>query len=215
MFTYTKREIRDLIIAYIVLVISFAISNVGLDVHGFISILPIIIVGVGLGCIFRELGQKYVAMKYGYNAEFKLWPIGCLVAFATAFLGFVFAIVGEVKVYAENLSDEINGKIAVAGPMANMALALIFLAITALTSPLKSYSNIMELIFLISSVGFSVNNFLAAFNLLPIYSLDGTKVLKWNVGVWLLVFALAVIMMLLSITIGAENMVKFIIDMGI
>ena len=46
---------------------------------------------------------------------------------------------------------------------------------------------------------------------MPIYSLDGIKVLKWNIGVWIVVFAIAVVMMLMSITIGAENMVNLLI----
>ena len=147
MITFTKSEIRDLIIAFIVLTIAFSISNVHLDLHGFISILPIVMVGVALGFIFRELGHKHMAMKYDYQAEFKAWPIGLLVALASAFVGFVFAIPGEIKVYANELSDEITGKIAVAGPMANIMLALIFLSITALTCPVKPYSRIFELIF--------------------------------------------------------------------
>lgn len=213
MFEFTKSEMRDLSIAFIVLSIAFAISNVGLNFQGFISILPIIMIGVGLGFMFRELGHKYVAMKYDYQAEFKAWPIGLLIALVSAFFGLVFAAPGEIKIYAENLSDEIVGRIALAGSMANTVFALIFLAIAALTAPLKSNSSVFELIFLISGVGFSVNSFLAAFNLLPIYTLDGLKVIKWNVGLWLVVFSISVIMMLLSITIGVENMVKFLIDM--
>lgn len=38
----------------------------------------------------------------------------------------------------------------------------------------------------------------------------GTKVLKWNIGIWIVVFAIAAVMMLMSITIGAENMVKLL-----
>lgn len=212
MIKFTKSEIRDLIISFIILTIAFAISNVGLDVRGFISILPIIMVGVGFGFMLREIGHKFGAMKYGYRAEFKAWPLGLLIALVSAFIGFVFAAPGEIKVFADNLSEEILGKIAVAGPMANILLALISLTIAALTAPLKSHSIIFELIFLMSGVGYSVNSFLAAFNLIPVYSLDGIKVIKWNVGVWLVFFALSVIMMLLSITIGVENMVRFIID---
>ena len=151
MINYTKSELRDLVIAFIIITIAFTISNVGLDTHAFISILPIIMVGVGLGFIFRELGQKFIAMKYGYQAEFKAWPIGLLIAIVSSFFGLVFAFPGEVKVYADNLSDEIIGRIAVAGPMANMVLALISLVIAVLTSPLKSQSIILELIFLIFS----------------------------------------------------------------
>ena len=72
---------------------------------------------------------------------------------------------------------------------------------------------IFQLIYLIGTVGFSVNSFLAAFNLLPFYSLDGIKVLKWNAKNWIIIFAIAVVMLLLSIAIGAENMVKFIVAM--
>ena len=211
MLIFTKNEVRDLIIAFIVLSIAFAISNVMLDVHGFISILPIVMVGVATGSISHELGQKYVAMKYGYDAEFKAWPIGLLIALVTAFIGIVFAFPGEIRTNAKNISDEINGKISIAGPMANIALALIFITVAALIYPLKSYSNIFTLIYLICTVGFSVNTFLATFNLLPLYSLDGTKVFKWNISYWIIIFAIAAIMLLTSIGIGAENMVKIII----
>ena len=211
MLIFTKNEVRDLIIAFIVLSIAFAISNVMLDVHGFISILPIVMVGVATGSISHELGQKYVAMKYGYDAEFKAWPIGLLIALVTAFIGIVFAFPGEIRTNAKNISDEINGKISIAGPMANIALALIFITVAALIYPLKSYSNIFTLIYLICTVGFSVNTFLATFNLLPLYSLDGTKVFKWNISYWIIIFAIAAVMLLTSIGIGAENMVKIII----
>jgi Zn-dependent protease len=70
------------------------------------------------------------------------------------------------------------------------------------------------LVFLIAGTGYSVNSFLAAFNMIPVYTLDGLKVIKWNVGVWLIVFAVSVAMMLLSIIIGVENMVMMIITLN-
>lgn len=213
MFTVTRNEIRDLIIAFIILTISFAISNAESNIHTFISILPIIMVGVAIGSLVHELGHKFVAMKYGYQAEFKAWPLGLLITFASAFIGIVFAFPGSVQTDADNISDEINGKIAIAGPMDNMVLALISIAIAALIFPLKPYSNIFTLIYLFCTVGFSVNSFLATFNLLPFYTLDGVKVLKWNAKIWIIIFAIAVIMLLMSISVGAENMVKFIIAM--
>ena len=213
MFSFTSNEIRDLIIAFIVISIAFAISTVGLDAYGFISILPIIMVGVGIGFLLHELGHKYVAMEYGYRSEFKAWPLGLVIAIATAFIGWVFAAPGVVHTYADNMTDEINGKISIAGPMANMVLALAFLIIAALAYPFKAYSMIFQLIYLICTVGFSVNSFLAAFNLLPFYSLDGIKVLKWNAKIWIFIFVIAAAMLLLSIAIGAENMVKFIVSM--
>ena len=112
------------------------------------------------------------------------------------------------------MSDEINGRISIAGPMANMVLALLFIVIAALIYPLKFHLAIFQLIYLICTVGFSVNSFLAAFNLLHFYTLDGIKVLKWNAKMWFIIFAIAAVMLLMSMAIGAENMVKFIIDLS-
>ena len=208
---FTKNEVRDLIIAFIVLSVAFAISSVRLYVHQFVSILPIVMVGVALGSIVHELGQKYIAAKYGYEAEFKAWPLGLLISLASSFIGIVFAMPGSVFTNDDNMDDEINGRIAIAGPMANMALALIFIAIAALVYPFKIHSDIFNLIYLICTVGFSVNSFLATFNLFPLYSLDGTNVLKWNIGIWFAAIVIAGIMMLFAITIGAENMVSLLI----
>lgn len=215
MFTFTRNEKRDLVIAFIVLSIAFAISNAQSNAHTFISILPIVMIGVAVGSLVHELGHKFVAMKYGYQAEFKAWPLGLLITLASAFIGIVFSLPGSVQTDADNISDEINGKIAIAGPMDNMVLALISIAIAILIFPLKPHSNIFSLIYLICTVGFSVNSFLATFNLLPFYTLDGIKVLKWNAKIWIIIFAVAVIMLLMSMSVGAENMVKLIIDMAV
>ncbi len=213
MYEFTRNEIRDLLIAFAVLSICFAISNVGMDLFGIASILPIVMIGVGAGFLLHEIGHKFVSMKYGYWAEFKLWPLGLVIAFVTAFLGFVFAAPGAVNTYADQMSDEINGRISIAGPMTNMGLALVFIIIAALIYPFSIHSQIVHLIYLICTVGYSVNSYLAAFNLLPFATLDGTKVMKWNVLIWFVVFAIAAIMTLLSMTIGAENMVGLIIGM--
>ena len=211
MFEFTKNELRDLVIAFIVLSIAFAIANVKFALHAFISILPIVMFGVGVGFLLHELGHKYVANKYGYKAEFKLWPIGLLIALITSLIGWVFALPGEAKITAEDIDEETTGKIAIAGPMANIGLGLLFIVIAAITYPLKSSFTLFELIYLVSTVGFSVNAFLATFNILPFYTLDGTKVMKWSVKAFIVAFAIAAIMMLSSMFIGAENMILMLI----
>ena len=91
MFKFTSSEVRDLIIAFVVISLCFAIVNAGRDISGILSTLPIVMVGVGAGFILHELGHKFVSMKYGYWAEFKLWPQGLIFALITSFFGFVFA----------------------------------------------------------------------------------------------------------------------------
>lgn len=214
---YTKNEIRDLLIALIVMSVSFAISNVGFDVHGMLSIFPIVVFGVSLAFLSRELGHKFISLKYGYHSEFKAQPVGLIITFLTSFIGFVFAIPGTAVTEGENLSDEMKGKIAISGPMTNIVYAINFIIIAVLIYPFKIYSDIVTLIYLICVVGYSVNSYLAAFNLLPvdfppILSLDGARVFKWSKSIWFFAFLIAGIMTLLSMTVGAENMVRLLIN---
>ncbi len=213
MFKFTASEVRDLIIAFIVISLCFAIANAGRDVNTILTILPLIMVGVGAGFILHELGHKFVSMKYGYWAEFKLWPQGLLFALVTSFFGFVFAAPGAVYTYANYMTDEINGKISIAGPIVNIILALIFLAIATTFYPSAFYSETAALVFIVCSLGFSINSFLATFNLLPIGNLDGSKVLNWNAGIWIATIAIAGILTAASMTLGVENIVRMILGM--
>ena len=213
MIKYTSSEVRDLIIAFIVISLCFAIANAGRNMNAILTILPYIMVGVGTGFILHELGHKLVSMKYGYWAEFKLWPQGLIFALITSFFGFVFAAPGAVYTYANHMTDEINGKISIAGPVVNIILALIFLAIGIAVYRSAFTSQTAVIIFTVCLVGYSVNSFLAVFNLLPIGNLDGSKVLRWNVGIWIVTIAIAAALTAASMTIGFENIVRII--MGI
>ncbi len=211
MIKFTTSEVRDLLIAFFVISLSFAIANAGRNLNAILTILPYILIGVGLGFILHELGHKFVSMKYGYWAEFKLWPQGLIFALITSFFGFVFAAPGAVYTYANYMTDEINGKISVAGPIVNIVLALIFLGIAIAIYPSAIYSQTMAVLFIICSVGYGVNSFLALFNLLPIGNLDGSKVLRWNIGIWLLTIGLAAILTAMNMTIGFQSLVRMII----
>ena len=213
MFKFTASEVRDLIIAFIVISLCFAIVNGGRNPDAVLSILPIVMVGVGAGFILHELGHKFVSMKYGYWAEFKLWPQGLIFALITSFFGFVFAAPGAVYTYANYMTDEINGKISIAGPIVNIVLALVFLAIATAVYPTALYSETYALVFIICAVGYSINSFLAVFNLLPIGNLAGSTVLAWNFGIWIVTIAIAGILTLMSMTMGVQNIVRLIIGM--
>ena len=211
MIKFTTSEVRDLIIAFIVISLCFGIANTGRDMNALAQLLPMIMVGVGLGFILHELGHKFVSMRYGYWAEFKLWPQGLLFALVTSFFGFVFAAPGAVYTYANYMTDEINGKISIAGPIVNIILALIFLLVATWVYPSAFYSQSSVLIFVICSLGYSINSFLAAFNLLPIGNLDGSKVLTWNFGIWIVTIAIAGFLTFLTMSMGVENIVRLII----
>ena len=211
MFKFTSNEVRDLLIAFFFISLCYAILYARRDTNALINILPIVMIGVGLGFILHELGHKFVSMKYGYWAEFKLWPQGLIFALVTSFFGFVFAAPGAVYTYANYVTDEINGKISIAGPIVNIILAIIFLIIASLIYPSAFTSETLRVVFTVCALGYSINSYLAVFNLLPIGNLDGSKVFNWNIGIWIITIGCAGIMTYLSMTYGVENMVRLIV----
>lgn len=154
----------------------------------FISLIPVTLVAVGFGFVLHELAHKFVAIKYGFYAEYRLWVEGLVLAIVTAAFGFVFAAPGAVYIHGQYISKEENGKISIAGPLTNIALAVIFFV----SIQFVSFSPILALV---CSLGFTINSFLAFFNLLPIGILDGAKVLKWNPVIWVAITGIAFIMM--------------------
>jgi len=188
MVNFTSREIRDIIISMLVIAGAFAYVFKDINHGNFISLIPVALVAVGLGFVFHELAHKFMAVRYGFYAEYRLWVQGLILAIVTAALGFVFAAPGAVYIHGQHISKEENGKISIAGPLTNIALAIIFFVIL-LFAP---YSPLLSLV---CSLGFFVNSFLAFFNLLPVFMLDGAKVFKWNPLIWLVTIAVAFVMM--------------------
>ena len=195
MFRFTKKEIRDLIISFIVIALGFTILYSNGDYSHITLIFPVVMIGVGAGFIFHELGHKFSAMHYGYYAEYELWPTGLLIALVSSFFGFIFAAPGAVVIYSNGMEERTNGIISIAGPLVNIALGLIFFIILgSLGNPI--YTETGDILSLICVLGTRINFFLAAFNLLPIRPLDGSKVLSWSVPIWVITFAIAAILVL-------------------
>ncbi len=207
-------EIRDIIIAWVGLGVAFflaidGIFNVLSGVGGsvicssagrtclsetqvFISSLAV----VGSGFVLHELSHKFVAQRYGFWAEFRVWPMGLVLALVTAMIGFIFAAPGATYIDGSNISQEENGKISLAGPMTNVLVAAVFLPIWLASNDLFT--------FFLGFEGMYINVFLALFNLLPIMPLDGAKVFKWNKVVWGVAFVLlgAAFVLLLNLQFG-------------
>src|SRR3989338_6112404 len=144
---------------------------------------------VGTGFLLHELGHKFVAQKYGCFAEFRAFNQFLILAIIMSFFGFVFAAPGAVMINGP-VGVRRNGKISVAGPLVNLALALFFLSIL-LVPP----AGILKTI---AVYGFLINSWLALFNMIPFGNLDGAKVLRWNKPIYALVVIISLGFMFLQ-----------------
>ena len=185
---FSRVEIRDIVIAWFALGVAFtfALTSGGVFFRGasfnpndFAAYLGISLITVGPGFVFHELSHKFVAQRYGFWAEFRMWMMGLVLALVTSLIGFIFAAPGATYISGQNISEKENGIISIAGPLVNVAIAAFFIPFAF------SGNYYMEAI---GSYGSYINLFLALFNLLPLGPLDGAKVWRWNKLIWVATF---------------------------
>ena len=186
-------EIRDLVISALVLALAFSITFARGIKWSVLSLFPASLATVSAGFVFHELAHRYAARSFGCFAEYRMWPLGLLLALLFAPLGIVFAAPGAVMIWPRVdiwarpvwLGRREYGMVSLVGSLANMALALAFFL---LRIPFPST---------IASLGARVNAGLAFFNLLPLPPLDGSKVFRWKKMAWAGAMSVAVAMLLL------------------
>ena len=198
---FSNIEIKHLIISMTVLTIAFALLITRNSVvygltSGFnFSILPygllLSFLGIVIAFFFHEISHKIMAQKHGLWAEYRMYPQGLRLALLLGiFIPFVFAAPGAVMFRGGSRSYE-TGLIALAGPLANIVIALI-------SFPIYLYV-LYEESMLGQIVGFIcfINAFLAAFNLLPFGPLDGVKIIRWNATAWIIMLILSIVMLMM------------------
>ena len=177
--TFSPDEIRELLKAWFALSLAFTIIQVGIGSSIFANYFVISGLTVGIAFLAHELSHKLLAQRYGCLAFFQAFNWGLILAVAGSFFGFIFAAPGAVMI-AGAVSQEENGKIAAAGPFINLILAAGFW--------------LLGIIFgqsILFSAGFQINSWLAFFNLLPFWQLDGLKIMNWDTKVWGVLIAIA------------------------
>ena len=193
-FGNMKRETQDILLAFLVLGFAFSIASFadsGYHVPALVAARTIIVsfIAVGIAFLGHELSHRQVARNYGGWAEFRLWPIGILMALITSFFGIILAAPGAVNI-AGVYGNEKIGKTALAGPGFNMLAGFVFLLLSLVGILIRGLGGIiLEISYL--------NFYLGAFNMIPIGPLDGAKVMRWDFRTFAVVFAVLIFMTVL------------------
>ncbi len=186
---FSRIEITDLLVAWIVIAIAFA--NITVEppfsfgnafLLKYLKAFLISALTVGLAFLLHELAHKFVAQRYGCWAEFRANFQMLLFAIVISFLGVVFVAPGAVMIKG-NVNKDKYGKISIAGIVVNLILAVLFLLL---------YFTHVGLLKEIALTGMLINSWIAIFNLLPFWMFDGKKVWNWNKFYYILAVIIAI-----------------------
>ncbi len=183
--SFSDTELRDLAVAWIVLSVAFALF-MNAPAWGLFSLSDFLVMTVlssftvGVAFLLHELAHKVVAIEFGQTAEFRADYGMLFMAIMSALIGFLFAAPGAVY-HRGRITVEQNGIIALAGPVTNLGLAVVFF-------PLVFFPGVLGTI---GHLGVVINLFLATFNMLPFGPLDGKSVIQWSKQVFWLTFGVS------------------------
>ncbi len=200
---FSRTEVRDIAISIAVLSVAFTILyrtgstmnyfryHAGSETGAYLGLFGLSVVLVVLSFMLHELGHKLVAQKAGLWSEYRMFPMGLAITLITSMIGFLFAAPGAVYI-AGNMDAKTNGRVSLAGPAVNIAIA----AIGILGTVAFNQTALLVPFYMLAVL----NSFLAVFNLLPIPPLDGSKIMKWNVVIWACMIAVAAVELVIIYT---------------
>jgi len=200
-------EIRDIIIADVVLTLGFSLALIGGvsafqggSTHAlaqFESLLPIAALAVTLNFVLHELMHKFFAQKYGAIAEFRIFYNGLIITAFTSMFGFLIGMPGATMIYTQGFTKKENGIVSIVGPLTNLCVFALFFVIALIV---KTSANT----FLSTALPFvlEISILLAFFNMLPIFPLDGSKVLQWSRPVYAVTMGVIFLLMVIFTSIG-------------
>jgi PKD repeat protein/Zn-dependent protease len=148
------------------------------------NVIIYIVVGV-ISVVIHDFAHRYFATRHGHDADTQFWWLGTGIMFLTAWLyGNAFAQSYRNLVKRQEKDDMREmGIEMVAGPCVSIFLMVLFLSLT-------QWGGIWAFA---GGVGFSINLITAVYSLMPIGTMDGGAIWKWNRGIYLGLFVPMVI----------------------
>jgi Zn-dependent protease len=131
--------------------------------------------------ILHDFAHRYFANRYGHETDIQFWGLGTVIMFLTAWLyGNAFAQSYRNLVERDETKEEIRetGIEMVSGPVVSIVLMLVFLFMV-------SFGGIWAIA---GGLGFTINLITAVYSLMPISTMDGSAIWKWNRTLYLVLF---------------------------
>ena len=177
-FRFSGIEVRDLAVSALVITLIFVYPYI---LTPQIPLLfAVYFLFIGLGFVIHEVAHKFMAIRLGALSEFRMWGQGLAFAVMMRVIGGPIFIAPGATYWAKRFATAGDyGKVSAAGPVSNIVLALLFLAMT----PALPFM----------AIGAEINLYLAIFNLIPFPPLDGSKVISWNPAIWAGLFGFALV----------------------
>ena len=180
-----SKELEDIIVADLVLSFAFTMvlsggifggaTGTGITIPEWFAVS---LVAVSLSFVLHEMMHKFVAQRFGAVAAFRRSDSGLMITLVTSLRGFIVGIPGATVIYAHNFTRKEEGYVSLAGPLTNFAVFAVFFVLGLFTAGSDLFVNALV------GTTMEVSLILAFFNMLPIWPLDGSKVLRWNKAVY-------------------------------
>jgi PKD repeat protein/Zn-dependent protease len=131
--------------------------------------------------ILHDFAHRYFANRYGHDTDIQFWGLGTVIMFLTAWLyGNAFAQSYRNLVDRDENGDETRelGIEMAAGPVVSVVLMLVFLFMV-------QFGGVWTIA---GGLGFTINLITAVYSLMPISTMDGSAIWKWNRVLYLVLF---------------------------
>ncbi len=194
---FITAEVKDIVIAVAALTAAFTILFMfsGSSIFGGSMALIALFsfASVLTAFLLHELAHRFTARRFGGIAFFKLWLPGVLLVIFTSFLRFLIAAPGAVNIGGIFRKDQI-GKTALAGPLTNLVIGGTLYGVLFFAPAAFLPNDLAQGIFLVSGI----NLWFGLFNLIPLPPLDGEKIFRWSIEVYIAMVVAAIILNLLN-----------------